>query len=386
MNTLFGISLLQPLALLSLLAIAIPIVIHLLSKSEGKLIKFGHVALITPVKQDPIAQIQLQQRRLLLLRVLIILCLALLLSQLYGSPKFFDSNRNTSVALVSEAWLNSATEQQKKDLSSALNGQQALLLNSNTTYLSADDIQRWPSTPYSGPELNLWAVIADKSPLFSAGTAFDIYSTDSLSQFVGGKIRISNSLKWQLLDSTENKSTSEITNLSVVVVSDESSTTMLPYWQNALRLVQENLVPGLKITYLNKSQYAQYQIQNDTFADWTLNLTTTDLDHQPNDIGYLRSYLFQAEFPLILGEALMSHQAYDHDLHQHRVTVEQLQKPGLQTRIETETKLPVAQRSEAALTSLWSTLFAALLVVLFCVERIFSEKNAVALSVFEDKS
>ena len=114
--------LLSPLWLLGTLAVAIPIGIHFFSKSKAPLISFAQYALI-PVRQSTVPNaLRLSQWLLLLLRILILLLLSLLLAQCI---KQTADDSETHYFLVSQDWLQSAQNNDKRTLLDAFNQAQS---------------------------------------------------------------------------------------------------------------------------------------------------------------------------------------------------------------------------------------------------------------------
>ncbi len=77
-----GWLLLTPAGLIALAALAIPLLIHLLSRSRGKRVLVGNIELFRQVQTQRASQIRLVQWLLLVLRVLLLLTAALLLADL----------------------------------------------------------------------------------------------------------------------------------------------------------------------------------------------------------------------------------------------------------------------------------------------------------------
>jgi hypothetical protein len=77
-----GLTLLTPVGLFALAALAIPLIIHLFSRSRGKRVLVGNIALYRQVQRQRITQLRLVQWLLLILRLLLLTLAALLLAGL----------------------------------------------------------------------------------------------------------------------------------------------------------------------------------------------------------------------------------------------------------------------------------------------------------------
>ena len=73
----------NPWGFIALLGLVVPIVLHLLSKSQPQQIKFSNIALIDAQQPKSMRQLRLTEFWLLLLRLLLLLFSILLLAQLF---------------------------------------------------------------------------------------------------------------------------------------------------------------------------------------------------------------------------------------------------------------------------------------------------------------
>lgn len=186
------------------LAVLIPIIIHLLNRSRGKLVTFAHVALLRNTAPKPSYELRLSQRLLLLLRMLLLVLAALLLSQpWWPSP----SDKHESI-LVSVDWLNSSNASDKQQLATRLGEQTAILLDgpavaTKQQTLSPEAIINWSSQAVDGTQ-NIWAKIHSHASSLAPQTTMVIYTTNRASQYSGNKMTIHQPLEWQIkkLDST----------------------------------------------------------------------------------------------------------------------------------------------------------------------------------------
>jgi hypothetical protein len=77
-----GLTLLAPAGLFALAALAVPLLIHLFSRSRGKRVLVGNIALYRQAQRQRVTEVRLVQWLLLLLRLLLLALAALLLAQL----------------------------------------------------------------------------------------------------------------------------------------------------------------------------------------------------------------------------------------------------------------------------------------------------------------
>ena len=64
-----GLSILTPAAWWALAALAIPLLIHLFSRSRGRLVYTGHIDLIRQARRVKVTELRLTQRLLLMVRL-----------------------------------------------------------------------------------------------------------------------------------------------------------------------------------------------------------------------------------------------------------------------------------------------------------------------------
>ncbi len=100
--------LLNPIALVGLVSLLIPILIHLFNPSRGKLILIGNIDLIKKAKNIRLIEIKINQWLLLFIRLITFFLLSLMLADLVSQYKQ-DYEKQTKV-FFSPDWLNNATE------------------------------------------------------------------------------------------------------------------------------------------------------------------------------------------------------------------------------------------------------------------------------------
>lgn len=193
--------LLSPWMLVTLFALLIPIVIHLITKSRGKLVPIPYLALIQQVKQQPSYHIQLIERLLLLIRLLLLLVAGLILAELVG-PQVTSSNEE--VVLVSRDWLDHATPDNRSDMASQLQGNRnhtrAWLLDDLSQSLTAQAILAWTDRDTDNEPYNTWAKITQFSAQLPSNQPIKVYTTNRAAYFRGQKSRIEQPLDWQTMN------------------------------------------------------------------------------------------------------------------------------------------------------------------------------------------
>jgi hypothetical protein len=234
--------------LASLLALLIPVLIHLFSKSRGRLVHFAHVAFITHRQQQPVNRLRLIERLLLALRLMMLLVASLLLAGLFWIDPAPAERQQT---LVSEDWLNTVSADARANLAADADLLPIQLLSYPQRSLSAEDILNW--TPgASRPTLNLWQRIQVAASVLGPTTELRVYTTDLADQFDGSKVPIANPVDWHI--ATAGVIAAAPVVMNVGIISSESRSQDGLYLRAALDALMGN--PALELT-LRPMTYAQ---------------------------------------------------------------------------------------------------------------------------------
>jgi len=235
--------------LASLLALLIPVLIHLFSKSRGRLVHFAHVAFITNRQQQPVNRLRLIERLLLALRLMMLLVASLLLVGLFWIDPAPAERQRT---LVSEDWLNTVSADARANLAADADQLPIQLLSYPQRSLSAEDILNWtPGT--SRPTLNLWQRIQAAASVLGPTTELRVYTTDLADQFDGSKVPIANPVDWHI--TTAGVIATAPVVMNVGIIPSESHPQDELYLRAALDALMGN--PALELN-LRSMTYAQF--------------------------------------------------------------------------------------------------------------------------------
>ncbi len=366
----------SPIALLGLLAISIPIIIHLLSKSKAKPVLFGHLDLIPSGKQKPVTQLTITQWFLLLLRILMLVILALLLSQPLLPEPTSVSPQQTRLLITSQ-WLESADKAQREDLLDRLsNGAQALLAGHPSTSLSAEQIQNWQVREDTSKLINLWVALDDT--LNNTAGKVAVYHTGQIEQFNGPRALLtsqSDRIEWMRIDTPSPGSEgSSIKPISIgVIESDEPD--INSHWQSALSLIKQY---GIK-TLTWQNQPSEQQADFSQFSVWIdISEMTVFTQHSSEVVPLTR--VNSPDFPLWFADQLLLITEQQDKRVSPVLSAQQIQYRAELPDNEAASGVPAmgsgVQRDDPARSSVpW---LAMLLVLLFCAERLVSEYFAPA--------
>jgi hypothetical protein len=234
-------------ALTTLLALLVPLIIHLLSKSRGTLVPFAHVVFIKKRKQRPMRQIRLVQRILLFLRMMILLLATLILAHVFYLSQIEPAQRQI---LLSPDWLNHATSNEKRQIIKSLPEARVSLLTAPAQVLSAEQIMAWQPALQNGSiseTNNVWAQVKAQLSELPIDTQVDVYTSNAASQFVGEKVKLGHNVQWHILALPSEPLVGLLNQVNIAVIYDSDRGEDLTYIQAALTALQKNTPLALSI-------------------------------------------------------------------------------------------------------------------------------------------
>lgn len=361
----FGV--LQPNMAWTLLVIIVPIIIHLLSRSKGKVLKVAYTHLIGSPKQKPVADIRVEQPWLLLLRLLILILLSLLMMRWW-----FDDTSTTiddqRTIVVSPNWLNVADAKQREILAQAVQESpvSSFLTSVPTSKISAQQIRQWQNSSTTTIN-NVWAQVASVSKNFPMPIPLSIYAVGSEADFWGTKSQLSQDINWHLLDIPNTLDAKKPIN---IILRADTDTPYLTDWQQALFALQQGPLPELNIETIASDAVLE-QAQG---IDWVVHLSTYSANdsRDSEQMTRLNQAAKQVNFPFLLGQAIIEKRQHAIS-HYSGLTEEQIsEKSGVtETFDDTSFMQEFAPENNASSTKL----LVILLIVLFCAERVISERQ-----------
>ncbi len=360
----------SPIALLGLLAISIPVIIHLLSKSRAKPILFGHLDLIPSGKQKPVTQLTITQRLLLLLRILMLVILTLLLSQPLRTETVSTSPQLPTLLITSQ-WLESADQAQRDDLLDRLNsGAQALLAAHPSTPLSSEQIQNWQAREDSSRLINLWVALDDA--LNNTAGQITVYHTGQIEQFNGPRALLtpqSDRVEWMRIDTSSPGSEASLIKPINIGVMESDEPDINVHWQKALSLIKQY---GIK-TLTWQNQPPEQQADFSQFAVW-IDIREMTVSSQHSSVGVPITRIKAPDFPLWLADQLLAITGQQEQRVSPVLSDQQVQYRAELPDNDGPSAVPVmhtgAQRNAPSSTVPW---LATLLLLLFFAERLVSE-------------
>lgn len=163
-------------ALVGLLAVVIPIVIHLFNPSKGKVVWVGHIELLRSVKLNSVTEKRISHWWLLLLRLAIVLLMTMLLATSYYHGDWWPAKTR---ALVSPSWLAQASELQFAQMQNDAD-EITLLTPAFKTITQKGDGELSPVIEH---EFSLWTLLAQLDKQQPINEIFVVYSSNQFSEF-----------------------------------------------------------------------------------------------------------------------------------------------------------------------------------------------------------
>ena len=319
----------SPLAMLGLLTLLIPLAIHLLSKARPRVVAFAHIALIT-VKTSPVLrQLRLTQLILLGLRLAMLLLATLILAQLY----WHNTNQQVnSHILLTEDWLNQATDLEKQTLTDQIDNSDLVLIGTKNRNINKTELQKWSTSHQQMPVLNVWSKVADYSAQLPADASTIVYTTNRLNQFIGNYIPQHKQVEWQI-KTIPIKNVVQEYSANINVIYDDSSKPLLVYLRAAFEVINSQDKLSLKVNYTNNNKSKENSRHLQTY-DKTIDLGEQKITQPSNpfDTQWQHTYITkaelnnikQADFALTLARLLYSSQSQDWWLENTRLSTAQI--------------------------------------------------------------
>jgi hypothetical protein len=372
----------SPLAMLGLLTLLIPLLIHLLSKARPRVVAFAHIAFIK-VKTSPVLrQLRLTQLILLGIRMLMLLLATLILAQLYWLNIWDNANQQVnSHILLTEDWLNHTTDTEKQTLIDQVRDSDLVLLSTKNRDINKTEVTQWSPDNRQTPALNIWSKVANYSAQLPADTLITVYTTNRLKQFIGSKTPIHKRVKWQVKAIPVESATQQYS-ANIKVIYDDASEPLLVYLRAAFKVINTHETFNLKVDYVINEKQKNNSKHLLTY-DKTINLSEQVLSqqHLAFDAQWQHTHITQtelknikqADFVFTLARLLYSSQSQVWWLENTRLSAEQIKQSSVMygdPLAQTAYKESSDKTTHATPLHIWLVL---VLAGIFVLERLLSE-------------
>ncbi|AZQ84197.1 hypothetical protein EKO29_09285 [Colwellia sp. Arc7-635] len=348
-NSVASFSVQSPWAFTALLAVIVPLVLHLINKSQAKEIKFANIALIAALKPKIMREFRLNECWLLLLRIVLLVVSVLLLANIINRQALISDE---AVQVVTTDWLNESNNSQRQQLATSSADTKTYLLADNNKRLSASEILAWPikakltkksdgtaltnKANKEEPELgrteisttqyeNTLQQLSYFSETLSEKTKITAFVTDRANQYQlnneTSNIALDNSIDWQILTIAESHYNQYNAPINVLIIYDQDRAVDIKYFQQALALLKQQTAPNLTFSYwLNDGVDSNAELEANTKLDTRLatgldtelgteaGLATDEaLREQKNTVSYQQALQKQPDWLFYLSSKNIDH-------------------------------------------------------------------------------
>lgn len=259
----------------ALLALGIPLLIHLFSRSRGRLVRIGHIDLIRQARKIRVTEVKLTQWLLLLLRLAIFTLAALILVGL-ATPGLNSSKEPTSY--LTPAWLSGASEDDINSIlsiASQTDDSRVLLLQPGFPPADREQLEtgRQLPSPAMGDLSNTWSLLSERLSLEHHRGEVTVYATDYMLQFGSRRPALPRDVDWRLRRAEQTPVVAPRASRALVTFEPDRVADAARIGA-VLAVLREHRLPELTWESIASAQLADATAN----ADWIIHLGDTDLD------------------------------------------------------------------------------------------------------------
>lgn len=238
-----NLSFLYSAGLFGLLSLAIPLIIHLFNKSRGRLVRIGSIELVRQSRQRRVTEVKLAQYLLLVLRLLIFFLAALVLAQLVRQGLATTDN---DTAYVAPAWLQNASTAALDDMLTASTDTDTYLLEAGFRPLSAALAREIAQTKETLPESpGLWALLLERLGSIRHLGGVKVYSVARVSGYGSRLPNLPAQVQWVLAPVSGPLPLAEHMPHSVLIVYAPAMTEIAAVFAQMLQTLKQHRLPAL---------------------------------------------------------------------------------------------------------------------------------------------
>jgi hypothetical protein len=231
--------LLEPIWLWAITGIAVPLVIHLWNIRKGKTLKVGSIAFLTESARSHSRSLKLSELLLLLLRCLLLIALAIVLSKPFYEKKI-DLTKEKGWVLIERQSVKEAYNKFKLTIDSLLEaGYTFHYFNNGFPEAKFEDAIKMKNASVKENHAFYWTLLKELNQQVPAKLPVYLFSENSLSRFKDSRPHVAVNLKWSTYTPDDTTSlwiekASETTNDSIRAVVGNSSANAIYYTSHNL--------------------------------------------------------------------------------------------------------------------------------------------------------
>jgi len=270
-----GLSAVTPAAWWALLTLAIPVLIHLFSRSRGRLVRIGHIDLVRQARKLRVTEIKLTQWLLLLLRLGIFALAAMILAGLTTTG--LGSSKAPTI-YVTPAWLQTSSEEDIDKLIDEVErttGSRAYLLQPGFPLADRERLRSDGQQSLAGAAefTDTWALLSERPSLEQHRGTVVVYSTDYMLQFGTRKPDLNYDIEWRVSHPQQTPVTAKET-IRALIVHDTDRTEDAVLISSVLAVLKKHRLPEL--TW--ETRHANQQDETTINADWLIHLSVKEFN------------------------------------------------------------------------------------------------------------
>lgn len=264
-----GLSVFTPAAWWALLTLAIPVLIHLFSRSRGRLVHIGHIDLVRRAQKLRVTEIKLTQWLLLLLRLGIFALAAMILAGL-ATTGMYSSKAPT--LYVTPAWLYTSS---KEDIDTLLGdaeqapGSRVYLLQPGFPQANREQLNtgRQQNLAWTGEFADVWALLSERLSLEQHRGKVTVYATDYMLQFGTRRPELPRDIEWRVRHSQQPPPADKKA-IRVLIIHDADRASDAALISGVLSILKEHRLPQLIWETMNSDQLGETTVN----TDWLIHL------------------------------------------------------------------------------------------------------------------
>ncbi|MGB7451409.1 MAG: BatA domain-containing protein [Lysobacterales bacterium] len=270
-----GLSVVTPAAWWALLALGIPLLIHLFSRSRGRLVRIGHIDLIRQARRLQVTEVKLTRWLLLLLRFGIFTLAALILGGLATAG--LNSSDAPTIYLTSNWLKTSDSEAINTVLSDAeqTQGSRVFLLQPGFPQADLELLKTSGQQPLADVEDSgkIWSLLSERLSLVHHNGKVTVYATDHILQFGSHKPALPHDVDWRI-SHPQHAPVVDHGSIRAVIVFEPDRAADAALLSAVLSTLKEHRLPGL----LWESVAANRSVELPGNTDWLIRLGNEVLD------------------------------------------------------------------------------------------------------------
>lgn len=259
-----ALSVVTAAALWALLTLAVPLLIHLFSRSRGRLVHIGHIDLVRRARKLQVTEVKLTQWLLLALRLAIFALLALILAGLATAGL---GTSNKPVIYLTPAWVQTSVKQDTDTLLAAAEkepGSQVFLLQDGFPKADRQGLEAISMKSSLGSEAigDVWPMLSERLSLEHHTGPVTVYATDYVLQFGDARPNLPRALEWRL-SHAKQAPVAELKPIEVLIAHQQDRDADASLVIAALTALKEHRLPGLRWQTLDSDRLGETPFESD---------------------------------------------------------------------------------------------------------------------------